>query len=73
VFPGDVIVGDGEGVVVVPRHLADEVAADAAEQEVLEEFVMQEVKAGKALPGVYPPNDATRARYAQWRRRRGRK
>jgi regulator of RNase E activity RraA len=73
VFPGDVIVGDGEGVVVVPRHLADEVAADAAEQEVLEEFVMQEVKAGKALPGVYPPNDATRARCAQWRRRRGRK
>jgi hypothetical protein len=34
---------------------------------------MQEVKAGKALPGVYPPNDATRARCAQWRRRRGRK
>jgi regulator of RNase E activity RraA len=73
VYPGDVIVGDGEGVVVIPRHLADEVAADAAEQETLEIFVMQEIKAGKPLPGVYPPNEATRARYAQWRRKRRRK
>jgi regulator of RNase E activity RraA len=73
VYPGDIIVGDGEGVVVIPRHLADEVAADAAEQEALEEFVMAEIKSGKALPGVYPPNDATRARYAQWRRKRAKK
>jgi regulator of RNase E activity RraA len=73
VYPGDVIVGDGEGVVVVPRHLADEVAADAAEQETLEAFVIQEIRTGKALPGVYPPNEATRARYAQWRRKREKK
>jgi regulator of RNase E activity RraA len=73
VYPGDVIVGDGEGVVVIPRHLAEEVAADAAEQESLEEFVLQEIRSGKALPGVYPPNDATRARYAQWRRKRGKR
>ena len=73
VYPGDVVVGDGEGVVVIPRHLADEVAADAAEQEALEEFVMAEIKSGKALPGVYPPNEATRARYAQWRRKRAKK
>jgi regulator of RNase E activity RraA len=73
VYPGDVIVGDGEGVVVIPRHLADEVATDAAEQEALEEFVLEEIKAGKALPGVYPPNEATRARYAAWRRGRGKK
>jgi regulator of RNase E activity RraA len=73
VFPGDVIVGDGEGVVVIPRHLADEVAADAAEQESLEEFVLEEIKSGKPLPGVYPPNDATRARYAQWRRKRSKR
>ncbi len=66
--------GDGEGVVVIiPRHLADGVAADAAEQEALEAFVMEEIKSGKALPGVYPPNDATRARYAQWRRKRAKK
>ena len=73
VYPGDVIVGDGEGVVVVPRHLADEVAADAAEQEALEAFVIEEIKSGKPLPGVYPPNDATRARYAQWRRKRSKR
>jgi regulator of RNase E activity RraA len=73
VYPGDVIVGDGEGVVVVPARLADEVAADAAEQESLESFVIEEIKAGKALPGVYPPNDATRARYAQWKRKQTKK
>ena len=73
VYPGDVVVGDGEGVVVVPRHLADEVAADAAEQEALEAFVMAEIASGKALPGVYPPNEATRARYAQWRRKRAKR
>jgi regulator of RNase E activity RraA len=73
VYPGDVIVGDGEGVVVVPRELADEVAAEAAEQESLEEFVIEEIRSGKPLPGVYPPNDATRARYAQWRRKRAKR
>lgn len=73
VYPGDVIVGDGEGVVVIPRHLADEVAADAAGQEALEAFVIEEIRSGKALPGVYPPNDATRARYAAWRRKRAKK
>jgi regulator of RNase E activity RraA len=73
VFPGDLIVGDGEGVVVIPAHLADEVAADAAEQESLEAFVIEEIRGGRPLPGVYPPNDATRERYAQWKRRRTRK
>ena len=69
VYPGDVVVGDGEGVVVIPRHLVDEVATDAAEQESLEAFVMEEIKAGKALPGTYPPSDATKVRYAKWRKR----
>ena len=73
VYPGDVIVGDGEGIVVVPRHLADEIAVDAAEQESLEAFVIEEIKSGKPLPGVYPPDDATRARYAQWRRKRAKR
>lgn len=73
VYPGDVIVGDGEGVVVIPAHLADEVAADAAEQESLEAFVLAEIKRGRPLPGTYPPNEATRARYAAWRRKRGKR
>jgi regulator of RNase E activity RraA len=67
VFPGDVLVGDAEGVVVIPRHLADEVARDAAEQEQLESWILKEVKAGKPIFGLYPPDDATRARYQAWR------
>ncbi|HET7097806.1 MAG TPA: ribonuclease activity regulator RraA [Casimicrobiaceae bacterium] len=72
VYPGDIIVGDDEGVVVIPQHLADEVAADAAEQEILEVFVLERIEAGAALPGTYPPNAATRAAYAQWRKKRDR-
>ncbi len=70
VFPGDVLVGDAEGVVVIPRHLADEVARDALEQETLEEFVLGEIAAGRPLPGTYPPNADTLARYREWRHRR---
>lgn len=66
VYPGDVMVGDDEGVVCVPRALAAEVARDAVLQEHLERFVQAEVAAGAALPGTYPPNEATRARYEQW-------
>ena len=68
VYPGDVVVGDGEGVAVIPRHLADEVAADAAEQERLEAFILEEIQGGKALRGVYPPAAGTRARYEAWRK-----
>ena len=67
VFPGDILVGDREGVVVIPRHLADEVARDGAEQEQLESWILKEVKAGKGIFGLYPPDDATRARYQAWR------
>jgi len=63
VYPGDIIVGDGEGVIVIPQALADEVAADTFEQEKLEEFVQQEIVSGRPLPGTYPPNAATNARY----------
>ncbi|GAA4991958.1 ribonuclease activity regulator RraA [Actinopolymorpha pittospori] len=66
VYPGDVMVGDAEGVVCVPRELAAEVASDAVAQEHLEEFVQAQIEAGAALPGVYPPNDATMTRYRAW-------
>ncbi|MET9021220.1 ribonuclease activity regulator RraA [Actinopolymorpha sp. NPDC004070] len=66
VYPGDVLVGDGEGVVCVPRELAAEVARDAVAQEHLEEFVQAEIEAGAALPGIYPPNEQTRERYRAW-------
>jgi regulator of RNase E activity RraA len=71
VYPGDVIVGDGEGVIVIPRHLATEVARDAAEQERLEEFVIEEVRNGAPVIGTYPPKEAALARYQEWLKRKG--
>ena len=67
VYPGDVIVGDADGVVVVPQHLAEEIAADASEQERMEDFIMQRIEAGAALPGTYPPNSETRNAYFAWK------
>jgi regulator of RNase E activity RraA len=67
VYPGDVVVGDEEGVVVIPAHLADEVAADAAEQEKMEVFLLERVQGGAPLRGTYPPNADTRAAYEAWR------
>jgi len=71
VYPGDVIFGDGEGVVVIPKHLAADVARDAAEQEQLETFVLEEIKKGAPVIGTYPPSPAVKARYDAWRAARG--
>ena len=68
VFPDDIIVGDIDGIVVIPQHLAEEIAADAAEQEGLEEFIFKRIEAGAALVGTYPPNDATKEAYVNWKR-----
>jgi regulator of RNase E activity RraA len=70
VYPGDVMVGDAEGVVCVPRHLAAEVAEAAAEQEELERFIQREIEDGRPLRGTYPPDAETRARYEVERARR---
>lgn len=71
VYPGDLIVGDADGVVVVPAHLAEEVAKDADEQEQLETWVLARIQDGARLPGTYPPNAETRAAYEAWRARQG--
>jgi regulator of RNase E activity RraA len=63
VYPGDVIVGDGEGVVVLPPHLADEIAVAAEAQEAFEAFVLDEVRSGKSIFGIYPPDEETKRRY----------
>ncbi|BCW42815.1 ribonuclease activity regulator RraA (plasmid) [Arthrobacter sp. StoSoilB3] len=63
VYPGDIIVGDRDGVVCIPRHLAEEVAAAALEQERLEEFILEQIENGQPLRGTYPPNAATLAAY----------
>jgi regulator of RNase E activity RraA len=72
VYPGDVLLGDAEGVVVVPRELALEVARDAAAQEELEVFVLERIRAGVPLPGTYPPDDDTLALFREWQRHRAR-
>jgi regulator of RNase E activity RraA len=63
VFPDDVIVVDSDGAVVIPAALADEVAKEAAAQEQLENWIMAQVQAGAALPGLYPPNAENKARF----------
>lgn len=67
VYPGDIMVGDDDGVVCIPAHLADEVARDAAEMERFEEFVIEEVARGASIIGLYPPTDPdSRTRYQAW-------
>ena len=73
VFPGDVIVGDGEGVVVIPAHLADAVADEAVEMTAFEDFATEEVLGGRSIMGLYPPTEEqTRADFAVWRKSKGR-
>jgi regulator of RNase E activity RraA len=72
VYPGDLVVGDEDGVVIVPANIADDVAAHAAEQEILETFILERIRSGAQLPGTYPPNADTQAAYEAWRRERDR-
>ena len=68
VFPGDVIVGDGEGVVVLPAHLADELADQAVEMTAFEDFVTEEVLKGRSILGLYPPTEErSLSDFAAWR------
>jgi regulator of RNase E activity RraA len=73
VFPGDVVVGDAEGVVIVPAHLADEIADEAVEMTAFEDFVTEEVMKGRSILGLYPPTDEQAVRdFAAWRAAHGR-
>jgi regulator of RNase E activity RraA len=63
VFPGDVVAGDGNGVVVLPQAHAAEIAATAFEREKLEAFIVERIKAGAPLIGTYPPDEKTLAAY----------
>jgi regulator of RNase E activity RraA len=63
VFPGDIAVGDGDGVIIVPAELADDLAAEAAGMEEYEAWVLEQVKNGASIIGLYPMNDEIRARY----------
>ncbi|NUA29678.1 ribonuclease activity regulator RraA [Cupriavidus basilensis] len=73
VFPGDVVVGDAEGVIIVPRHLAEEIAAEAVEMTAFEDFVTEEVMKGRSIIGLYPPTqEQSRLDFAAWREAKGR-
>ncbi len=71
VYPGDIIVGDSDGVVVMPAHVANDIAEEAAGMEDFETFVTEEVMAGRTIIGLYPPNEQARADYERWREGRG--
>ena len=72
VLPGDLIMGDANGVVAIPAHLAAEIAETCAERELLEEFVVERVRAGAPLEGTYPPDEDTLAAFRDWRSETGR-
>ena len=70
VYPGDVLVGDAEGVVVIPAKMADEVAQEAEAQTEFEDWVEARVKEGRSIFGLYPPNPETRAEFEKWKKNR---
>lgn len=71
VMPGDIVVGDAEGVVIVPAALGEEVALDALAQEEMEAFILDRIRRGASIRGVYPPDAATRQEYERSRLERG--
>jgi regulator of RNase E activity RraA len=68
IVPGDVMVMDADGAVVIPRALLDEVVAAARAQDAADAWIMGEIERGTPLPGLYPMNAETRARYEAARR-----
>jgi regulator of RNase E activity RraA len=73
VFPGDIVVGDDDSVIIIPAEIADEIADEALEMTAFEAFVIDEVRAGKSIIGIYPAtHEETLTRFAQWREEKGR-
>ena len=69
VWPGDVVVGDGEGVIIIPAHLADEIAIEATEMTAFEDFVTEKVLEGRSILGLYPPTEEqSKADFSVWRK-----
>jgi regulator of RNase E activity RraA len=73
VFPGDVVVGDADGVIILPAHLADELADEGTEMTAFEDFVTEQVRSGQSILGLYPATDeSTLTDFAAWRKANGR-
>lgn len=68
VYPGDIIVGDMDGVIVIPSAIAEDVAREVGPMEAFEAFALAEIMAGRSVIGTYPPDDDARARYADYQR-----
>jgi regulator of RNase E activity RraA len=71
VIPGDWVVCDNDGVVVIPLALVQEVAEGGLEQELHEQFILQQVQHGATIPGTYPPNAENLAKYQAWKAQKG--
>ncbi len=73
VFPGDIIVGDDDSVIILPAHLADEIADEAVEMTAYEDFALEQVRAGESIIGLYPATkEENLERFAAWRKKTGR-
>ena len=72
IFPGDIMVGDGDGVICLPAHLAAEIAEEAYEMTAYEDFVEEQVVAGRRIFGLYPASPESRAEFETWRQKKGR-
>ncbi len=71
VFPGDIIVGDDEGVVVIPAEIANEIAVECTGMTQFEDWVLAQVQGGRSIRGLYPPNAETKAQFAEWKAKNG--
>ena len=73
VFPGDILVGDDDCVIVIPVHLVEEIAEEAVEMTAFEDFVVERVRGGASIIGLYPPTkEENQEAFAQWKMRVGR-
>jgi regulator of RNase E activity RraA len=70
VFPGDFIVADDDGVAVIPAHVADDVADQVVDKELMESWIRSRVAEGEGVFGLYPPNEANLEKYREWKRNR---
>lgn len=73
VFPGDIVVGDDDSVIIIPAHLAEEIADEATEMTAYEDFVAEQVRGGATIIGLYPATkEESLEKFAAWRKRHGR-
>ena len=73
VFPGDIVVGDDDSVIIIPAHLADEIADEAVEMTAYEDFALEQVKAGETIIGLYPATkEESLEKFAEWRKKNNR-